>query len=80
MKFTRVDCHHTKVSDLAPLKGMPLVELSCQATKVTDLSPLKEVPINNLGCDFIAERDAKILGSIKTLELINGKPAKDVLK
>jgi len=47
---------------------------------VSDLSPLKDMPLKELKCDFKPERDAKILRSIKTLETINGKPAKDVLK
>jgi hypothetical protein len=34
------------------------------------------MPLQELACDFKPERDAKLLRSIKTLEKINGKPAK----
>jgi len=35
------------------------------------------MPLKELYCDFKPKRDAEILRSIKTLEMINGKPAKD---
>ena len=47
---------------------------------MSDLSPLKDMPLKELQCDFKPERDADILRSIKTLETINGKPAKEILK
>jgi WD40 repeat protein len=47
---------------------------------VTDLAPLIEMPLKELDCDFKYERDAEILRSIKTLETINGKPAKEFWK
>jgi len=37
-------------------------------------------PLKKLNCDYSADRDAKILRSIKTLDTINEKPAKEVLK
>jgi hypothetical protein len=37
------------------------------------------MPLKTINCDFKPERDAAILRSIKTLETINGKPAKEVL-
>jgi hypothetical protein len=72
-----VNCAVTKVSDLSPLRGMPLTSLGCTGTQVSDLSPLVGMPLKVIGCDFKAERDAEILRSIKTLETINGKPAKE---
>ena len=69
----------TKVADLSPLKGMALTHLDCDGTKVADLSPLKGMPLTVLQCDFQPERDARILRSIKTLEMLNFKPAKEVL-
>ena len=68
------------MSDLSPLQGMPLTSLDCGRTKVSDLSSLKGMPLRELKCDFKPERDADILRSIKTLETINGKAAKEVLK
>ena len=41
MKLTSLGLHSTKVADLSPLEGMPLVVLDCAFTKVSDLSPLK---------------------------------------
>jgi hypothetical protein len=64
------------VADLSPLEGMPLTKLYRDHTRVTDMSPLKDMPLKVLVCDFKAERDADVLRSIKTLQTINGKPAK----
>src|SRR5262249_52954054 len=80
MKLTSLGCNDTKVADLSPLKGMPLMYLSCSNTKVTDLSPLKDVPLKELDCDFKPERDADVLGPIKTLERINRKPVAEFWK
>lgn len=44
-------------------------------TRVTDLSPLKDMPLKELWCDFKADRDAKVLRAIETLETINDKSA-----
>src|SRR5262245_26010321 len=35
---TEVSVHQTKVSDLAPIKGMPIVGLRCEGATGTDLS------------------------------------------
>jgi Leucine-rich repeat (LRR) protein len=40
-----------QLSDLSPLKGMPLADLHFSYTKVSDLSPLRGMPIWRLGCD-----------------------------
>jgi hypothetical protein len=47
---------------------------------VTDLVPLRDLPLKRISCDFQAPRDAKILHAIKTLEEINGVPAKKFWK
>jgi Leucine-rich repeat (LRR) protein len=80
MKLTVLHFPNTAVSDLSPLKGMSLTNLNCADTKVSDLSPLTGMPLKQLWCDFKLERDAEILRSIKTLEKINGKPAKEFWK
>ena len=80
MALTFVSCRDTRVSDLSPLTGMPVTELYCENTSVTDLSPLKGMPLKVLRCDFKPERDAEILRSLKTLETINEKPAKEFWK
>ena len=80
MKLINLGCWGTSVSDLTPLQGMPLTGLECHATQVIDLSPLKGLPLKSLTCDFKPERDTEILQAIKTLESINYKPAKEILK
>jgi hypothetical protein len=75
-----VACAGTPVADLSPLGDLPLTILFCDATKVSDLSPLKGMPLQHLVCDFKPERDAEVLRAIKTLERINGKPAKQFWK
>ena len=72
------DCR--QVRDLGPLKGMPLTELFFEGTGVTDVAVLKDLPLKKISCDFQAERDAKILRAIKTLEEINGVPAEKFWK
>jgi Leucine-rich repeat (LRR) protein len=81
MGLKELHIDNTKVSDLSPLKNMKtLTYLACDGTKVSDLSALQGLPLSRIQCDFKAERDAKILRSIKTLETINGKPAKEFWK
>jgi serine/threonine protein kinase/Leucine-rich repeat (LRR) protein len=80
MPLDRLDCGSTQVADLSPLAGVNLTCLTCEHARVTDLSALKEMPLKELRCDFAPARDASILGSIKTLEKINGQPAAEVLK
>jgi serine/threonine protein kinase/Leucine-rich repeat (LRR) protein len=73
-------CRHDKISDLSPLQGAPLLELDVLGTNVTDLSALKDMPLEKLSCDFVGQRDAKILRSIKTLKVINDKPIAEFWK
>jgi uncharacterized membrane protein len=82
-EMTDLGMSHTQLSDsgLACFKDCKkLTSLWIDGTKVSDLSPLKGLPLTRLFCDFKPERDADILRSIKTLETINGKPAKDFWK
>lgn len=79
-KLGILDCHDTKVRDLSPLRGQPLLyTVRIHASQVDDLTPLKDTPLGLLTCDFKPERDTQVLRSIKSLETINGRPAKDVL-
>jgi hypothetical protein len=47
LNFT--DCR--RLTDLVPLRGMPLQKLTCCKTKVSDLSPLKGMPLEFLQVD-----------------------------
>jgi eukaryotic-like serine/threonine-protein kinase len=80
MKLKQLGISKTRVADLSPLRGMPLDWLFCEGTQVTDLSPLIGMPLETIKCDFKADRDAKILRSIKTLKFINDKPAAEFWK
>jgi WD40 repeat protein len=44
----QLDCAHTCVADLSPLKGMKLKSLSCDQTLVSDLSPLRGMDLEEL--------------------------------
>lgn len=79
-KLRQVIAVGPEVSDLSGLRGLPIEVFGCVGTKATDLSPLSESPLKSLDWDYKPERDAPLLRKIKTLETINGKPAKDVLK
>jgi Leucine-rich repeat (LRR) protein len=70
----------TAVSDLSPLKDMPLSNVRLSGTRVTDLALLKGKPLKELQCDFRCERDAALLRSLTTLEMINSKPVADFWK
>lgn len=80
MSLNYLCCSDTKVADLSPLKGTLLRTLICHNTSITDFTPLQKMPLQELRCDFVPERDADILRSIKTLEKINEKPAQDFWK
>ena len=59
---------------------MPLDSLSCEGSRITNYYPLNNVPLKVLSCDFVPERDAATLRSIKTLEKINGLPLAEFWK
>jgi Leucine-rich repeat (LRR) protein len=80
LRITNMRCSWTQIKDLSALQGLRLTWLDCANTQVSDLSPIKDMPLKKLWCDFKPERDTEILRSIKTLETINDKPAKEVLK
>ncbi len=46
--LTAVYLSDTQVSDLTPLKGLPITELYIERTKVRDLSPLRGMPLTKL--------------------------------
>lgn len=56
----------TPVSDITPLKTVPLVSLTLAGTKVSDLSPLKGLPLRRL---HIARSEVTDLSPLEWLEL-----------
>ena len=47
----------SNVTDLSPLKGMPLNRIGAGRTQISDLSPLKGMPLTDLGVDFTRVSD-----------------------
>jgi hypothetical protein len=48
MKLTELDCALSKVSDLSPLRGMPLKQLYLFETPVTNLQPLEGMELETV--------------------------------
>ncbi|MEK6238438.1 MAG: protein kinase, partial [Planctomycetales bacterium] len=65
-KLKKLRVGSTGVSDLSPLRSLPLRTFHCQATPVSDLSPLAELPLTNLRCDRTKAED---LSPLKNLPL-----------
>jgi hypothetical protein len=61
-------------SDLRPLGGLPLTQLSFLGARVTDLTPLVGLPLEQVRLDYRPE-DEKILRSLPGLTMINNRPA-----
>ncbi|MBY0526092.1 MAG: protein kinase [Gemmataceae bacterium] len=80
MKLTSLSLLGSAIRDLGPLQGMPLKNLECRGCKVSDYSALRDSPLEVLNCDFQPARDAATLRSIKSLKVVNGQKAEDVLK
>ena len=60
-------------------KAARVYQLAIGKTRVTDFRVLKEIPLQYLQGDFDPKRDAEVLGSIKTLQTINGQPVYNFL-
>jgi Leucine-rich repeat (LRR) protein len=67
------------VTDLTPLRGLPVQRLGITGTRVTDLTPLKGLPLYHLVLNYRPE-DEKILRSLPGLTEINNKPAANFWK
>jgi hypothetical protein len=67
----RLDCRgsgrrdESKLSDLSPLKGLPLTMLACPLTRVSDLSSLRGMPLTKLTCDSTHVSDLSPLKGMK---------------
>jgi Leucine-rich repeat (LRR) protein len=78
MPLAGLGCDDTPITTLAPLRGLPLTHLRCNRVHVSDFSPLLESPLQQLDCDFSPLRDASVLRQIKTLKIVNQKPAQEL--
>ncbi|WP_020471496.1 protein kinase domain-containing protein [Zavarzinella formosa] len=73
-------CTHLPVSDFTPLAGLKIKELHCQGCNKIKYAQIKSLPLESIECDLNPDQDVKALGQIKTLRLINGQPAENILK
>jgi hypothetical protein len=69
MQLTSFYCAVTYVSDLAPLKGMPLIILYCFASPVADLSPVEGMPLVSVNITYT---------NISDLSPLKGAELKDI--
>jgi hypothetical protein len=69
----------TSPSDLTPLRGLGLKELSIYNIPAKDLSPLKELALKSLRLDYRSDRE-EFVRSFKDLETINDKPTAEFWK
>ena len=80
LPLTFLSCTGTRVHDVSALKGMRLENLQIQGTGLSDLEFIRRMPLAKLYCDFVPERDAEALRSIKTLDTINHVAVKEFWK
>jgi len=64
-----VNSVRVKLSDLSPLKGLPLKILQCPHTSVRDLSPLQGMPLTTFFCNGSLVSDLSSLQGMKLLLL-----------
>ena len=62
-----IDLSNAQITDLSPLKGLPLGLLRLDRNPVTDLSPLKDMPLQGLYLDDTSVSDLSPLAGSKTL-------------
>ena len=63
MKLRKLHLYKTHVTDLSPLKGMPLEYLNLVSTEVTDISPVAGMPLVEIKLN-----DCKLLTDISPLK------------
>ncbi len=73
-------CENTLVSDISPIRGAKLVEFAGDTSRITDLSVLADMPVQRFFCNTINKREIDLLKGFQGLEVINARPAADVLR
>jgi hypothetical protein len=66
MRLTRLNCSHTLIADLSPLRGFPLIHLFINGTRVSDLSPLQGMGLTDLN---FADTPVSDLAPLKNMPL-----------
>ncbi|HKI31623.1 MAG TPA: serine/threonine-protein kinase [Gemmataceae bacterium] len=70
---------HFGLSDLSPLKGLPLESITIYGTQVRDLTPLKGMKLNHLNCDASQVSDLAPLKGMPLTHLgIHGTKVSDL--
>jgi len=59
----------SKISDLSPLKGLPLLYLNCADTNVSDLSSLQGMPLTHLYCSSTRVSDLSLFSGTPLITL-----------
>jgi Leucine-rich repeat (LRR) protein len=59
----------SKLADLSPLKGLPLMKLNCAYASITDLTPLTNMPLQTLNIDGNLLTDLDTLRGLKITSL-----------
>ena len=68
MRLIAFTAQETQVSDLTPLRGMPLKWLDLyRAPKVTDVSPLKGLPLEYLNLTGVPLSEVSLVADLKSL-------------
>lgn len=74
-----LDLSGTSVTDLSPLKGMPITKLNLRRTKVSSLTPLRGMPLREL---YMEENPISDLSPLKGMPMnklmISGLPVTDI--
>jgi len=69
----------SRISDLAPLAGIPFNALDLRGQPISDLDPLKGMPLTLLGIEDIQVADLKPLTGMKLTKLyLSGTPVTDI--
>ena len=78
-EITNINLSGSDVSDLSPLKGLPLVTLSISECPVDDLSPLTGMPLEGLSAQDTRVADLAPLASTQLREIyLLGSPVADL--
>lgn len=75
MPLTQFNANCRFITDLTPLKGMPLKHLTIADAPVGDISTLSTLALDSVDLTYRPDRDGDVLRGIKTLAIINGRPA-----
>lgn len=67
MPLNQLACFRSKISSLAPLRGLPLKMLNCGGNPIDDLSPLSGMPLGRAHFDATEVSDLTPLKNCTTL-------------